>query len=82
MSGARGVASAQGLSSLVVRAFGGLVELGLLVGLLMEFKPRMAAEAGAKARVAFDLGFQPAMLVVWIAGVIRDFLNIVHKTTG
>ncbi len=82
MSGARGVASTQEWSSLVVRAFGRLFELGLLVGLLMEFKPSMAAEAGAQAGVAFDLGFQPAMLVGWIGGVVGASLDIVQKATG
>lgn len=66
----------------VCRAFGGLVPLGLLVGFLMEFKPCMAAEAGAQAGVAFHLGFQPAMLVGWMCGVVGDSFNIVQKTTG
>ena len=71
MSGARGVASAQGMSSLVVRAFGGLVAQSLLMGFLMEFQPGMAAETGSQARVVFDLGVEPAALVggmSWIVG--------------
>lgn len=71
MSGARGVASAQGMSSLVVRAFGGLVVQRLLMGFLMEFQPGMAAETGSQARVVFDLGVEPAALVggmSWIVG--------------
>ena len=71
MSGARGVASAQGMSSLVVRAFGGLVAQSLLMGFQMEFQPGMAAETGSQARVVFDLGVEPAALVggmSWIVG--------------
>jgi hypothetical protein len=48
----------------------------------MEFKPSMAAEAGAQAGVAFDLGFQPAMLVGWIGGVVGASRDIVQKATG
>lgn len=65
------MASAQGMSSLVVRAFGGLVAQSLLMGFLMEFQPGMAAETGSQARVVFDLGVEPAALVggmSWIVG--------------
>ena len=73
MSGARGVASAQGMSSLVVRAFGGLVAQSLLMGFLMEFQPGMAAETGSQARVVFDLGVEPAALVGGMSWIVRAF---------
>jgi hypothetical protein len=78
MRGARGVAFALEWSSLVVRAFGGLVAQGLLMGFLMEFQPSMAAETGSQARVVFDLGVEPAALVggmSWIVGAFSlDFV--------
>ena len=65
-------------SSLVVRAFGGLVAQRLLMGFLMEFQPSMAAETGSQARVVFDLGVEPAALVgemSWIVGAFSlDFV--------
>ncbi len=73
MSGARGVASAQGGLSLVVRAFGGLVAERLLMGFLMEFQPGMAAETGSQARVVFDLGVEPAALVGGMSWVVGAF---------
>ena len=78
MSGSRGVASASERSSLVVRAFGGLVAQRLLMGFLMEFQPSMAAETGSQACVVFDLGVEPAALVgemSWIVGAFSlDFV--------